>query len=123
MDLIDARRVDLGPAFFGWWAPDGASLAFLEPGVPDAVPGRSRDRLVVTVGPERGLRTLGNVVVAGSSPLEPTLVPNLAWTSDGRAVYWGDATGAHAVDVASGESIDLPKVLFGAGDLQWGPVP
>jgi dipeptidyl aminopeptidase/acylaminoacyl peptidase len=120
VDLADGRRVDLGPGFFGWWSPDGASVAFVQPGAPDAVLGRSRDRLVVTVGAERRLRTLGDVVVAGRSPLEPIGgIPNLAWTSDGQAIYWRDTTGAHAVEVSTGQSIDLPRVLIVSDDLQW----
>jgi dipeptidyl aminopeptidase/acylaminoacyl peptidase len=123
VDLLDGARVDLGPGFIGWWSPDGASVAFVQPGVPDTVSGRARDRLVVTVGADRRLRTLADVVVTGS-PLDPVLgIPNLAWTSDGRAIYWRDSIGSHAVDVATGQPIDLPGVLISADDLQWQPAP
>jgi len=124
VDLVNGSRMDLGPGGVGSWSPDGSALAFVQPGLADTAAGRSVDRLVVTVGIERRLRSLTDVVAWGTEPTQPALssIQLLYWTPDGRAIYWRDATGAHAVDVATGQRSDLPKVLAVADDYRWQPV-
>jgi dipeptidyl aminopeptidase/acylaminoacyl peptidase len=123
VDLGDGSRIDLGPGGIGFWSPDGSALAFVQPGVPDVAAGQSRDRLVVTVGLERRVRSVTEVVAWGASPTQPApgTIQLLYWTADGRAIYWRDAIGAHAVDVATGQRRDLPQVLAPADDFRWQP--
>lgn len=117
VDLTDGSRVDIGPGSFGWWSPDGSSVAFIQPGVPHTLSNVWRDRLVVTEGVERRLRTIADVVEGTDS------ITNLSWTSDGRAIYWNNAFGARAVEVSTGRSMDLPRILIASRDLQWQPQP
>jgi hypothetical protein len=126
VDLTDGSRMNLGPGSGGWWSPDGEVVAFVQPGMPDVEPGQSRDRLVVTVGTDRALRPIADVVIPGGSPTAPVGgAPKLHWTPDGRALYWQDANGAHVADVESGRSADLPRALFlsFSFDMEWQPVP
>ena len=83
-----------------------------------------RDRLAVATAGTWQVRTLADVMVL-DDPGSPSLVrlPTLAWTRDGRDVYWMDMSGGHVVEVETGRAVDLPAALNGCDDLQWQPTP
>jgi len=124
LDRDTDTSVQLGRGAEPVWSPDGSALAFvqqidgsLEYGI------QYRDRLVIATRGTWQIHSLADVIdpaVEGSNP-EPILP--VSWTQDGRAIYWLDTRGGHVVDVASGQTTDLPKEVEGCSDLQWQPLP
>lgn len=122
-DRPTGRRVDLGIGGAAVWSPDGRSIAFVGPatsGGPDGTRG-----LVVTKAPDWQTRTVATILVVPSQQGGQLVAnaPDLAWSSDGRSIYWLDLGKGHIVNVATGQTVDLPANLQGCTDLQWQPVP
>jgi sugar lactone lactonase YvrE len=117
--------VDLGAGGSPAWAPDGSSMAFIQFTRSRSEYGLNfRDRLAIATAGTWQVRTLADVMVLddpGSTNAER--LPRLAWTSDGRAVYWVDIQGGHIVEIATGRTFDLPTAVNGCDDLQWQPIP
>jgi hypothetical protein len=124
-DGTPGAPIDLGIGGSPVWSPDGSTIAFIQ-----VVDQREdllnlfHDRLAIAAAPTWQVRTLYDVLVPnGSGPDGVTRLPRLAWTGDGRAVYWLDGAGGHIVEVASGQHMDLPAAIIGCDDLQWQPTP
>jgi dipeptidyl aminopeptidase/acylaminoacyl peptidase len=123
-DRESGAQVDLGAGWAPTWSPDESAVAFIQ----------------VTDAPASGLAFGASLVVAGvegwqvralADIIDPDFtrfgdlarLPLVHWTADGTAIYWLDTAGAHVVDVATGRSLDLTRVLAGASDLRWQPTP
>jgi hypothetical protein len=80
-----------------------------------------RDQLIVVSTDTWQARPVRDVLVADGPPAD--WVPAVAWTPDGRAVYWLNRSGwFEVVDVETGRSTRLEGFAF-CDDLQWQPLP
>ena len=122
-DRTTGESVDLGPGGAPRWSPDDSAVAFIQPGGsagPNAVD-LVRDHLAIASAEGRQTRQLIDVLLPDGPPAN--LLPTLAWTSDGAAIYWTDVNGVHVVDVVSGRAGDLTALPRDCDDVQWQPMP
>ncbi len=123
-DRVSGAKVDLGPGWAPSWSPDQSAMAFIQ--VTDGpANGLAHGASLAVAGVEGWhVRTLGAIVDPDFAQFgDVARLPLVQWTADGTAIYWLDAAGAHVVDVGSGRSLDLTRVLIGATDLRWQPTP
>ncbi|MEO5705075.1 MAG: hypothetical protein ABIZ52_08025 [Candidatus Limnocylindrales bacterium] len=123
-DRVSGAQVDLGAGWAPSWSPDQSAVAFIQ--VTDAATnGLAHGASLAVAGVEGWqVRTLGAIVDPDFAQFgDVARLPLVQWTRDGTAIYWLDAAGAHVVDVASGRSLDLTRILVGATDLRWQPKP
>jgi dipeptidyl aminopeptidase/acylaminoacyl peptidase len=124
LEVVDqgtGNRLDLGRGGQPAWSPDDTVLAYWQPGGsagPDQID-FVRDRLVLVTVATGARRTLADILMPDG--IGPDLLPSLAWTSDGEAVYWVDITGTHVIDVVTGRSADISAVPEVCDELQWQP--
>jgi dipeptidyl aminopeptidase/acylaminoacyl peptidase len=126
-DTQAGTTLNLGRGGAPAWSPNGQALAFIQQTDEEIEIDSTatfRDRLALTVAGTSSVRVLGDVFDGGIAPGgAPTMLTTLAWTPDGRGIYWIDLQGGHIVDVTTGQVIDLPAQVDGCSDLQWQPVP
>jgi WD40-like Beta Propeller Repeat. len=124
LDREIGAHIDLGIGWAPAWSPDESAMAFIQ--VTDVQAGGTEHGARVAVAGVQGwqIRTLSDITDPDFLRFgDVARLPQVHWTSDGTAIYWLDASGAHIVDVAGGRSFDLAALPSEAADVQWQPTP
>jgi hypothetical protein len=78
-----------------------------------------RDHLVLVDTRTWQPRVLADILVPEGTP--PDVLPTVAWTGDGGALYWDGPDGFRVIDIATGRTAGLPALPPGC-QVAWQPV-
>ena len=123
-DRETGTMIDLGIGWAPAWSPDESAMAFIQV-TDEPASGFEHGASLAVAGVEGWqVRTLADIIDPDFVRFgDVARLPLVQWTGDGTAIYWLDSAGAHVVEVSSGRSLDLTRILIGASDLRWQPTP